>query len=106
MLKRTHRLHEINESLIGQTIIINGWVDRIRNLGGIIFVWVRDRYGMVQVVFEPDTEPYEVAQTLAGEYVVGIAGLVRERPKDAKNVELVSGNIGNLILGESLFNRI
>jgi|UniRef100_A0A7V3VSB6 aspartyl-tRNA synthetase len=100
MLKRTHRLHEINESLIGQTIIINGWVDRIRNLGGIIFVWVRDRYGMVQVVFEPDTEPYEVAQTLAGEYVVGIAGLVRERPKDAKNVELVSGNI------ELLANKI
>lgn len=93
MLKRTLRLHELNESMIGKTVVINGWVDRIRNLGGIIFVWVRDRYGIVQVLFEPETASYKVAESLSGEYVIGVEGMVRERPKDAKNVDLASGNI-------------
>ncbi len=93
MLKRTHRLHELNESLIDKTVVINGWVDRIRNLGGIIFVWIRDRYGVVQVLFQPDTPAYEIAKNLSGEYVIGVEGIVRERPKDAKNVDLASGNI-------------
>jgi aspartyl-tRNA synthetase len=93
MLKRNYRLHELNESLIDKTVIINGWVDRVRNLGGIIFVWVRDRYGIVQVLFEPETPAYEIAKKLSGEYVVGIEGIVRERPKDAQNVDLASGNI-------------
>ncbi len=93
MLKRTHRLHELNKSLTDKTVVINGWVDRIRNLGGIIFVWVRDRYGIVQVLFEPGTPAYETAKTLSGEYVIGVEGIVRERPKDAKNVDLASGDI-------------
>lgn len=93
MLKRTHRLHELNESLVNKTVVINGWVDRIRNLGGIIFVWVRDRYGIVQILFEPDTTAYEIAKKLSGEYVIGVEGIVRERPKDAKNADLASGSI-------------
>ncbi|MGC8544587.1 aspartate--tRNA ligase [Athalassotoga sp.] len=93
MLKRNYRLHELNESLIDKTVIINGWVDRVRNLGGIIFVWVRDRYGIVQVLFEPETPAYEIAKKLSGEYVIGVEGVVRERPKDAKNIDLASGNI-------------
>ncbi len=93
MLKRTHRLHELNKSLTDKTVVINGWVDRIRNLGGIIFVWVRDRYGIVQVLFEPGTQAYETAKVLSGEYVIGVEGIVRERPKDAKNVDLASGDI-------------
>ncbi len=100
MLKRTHRLHEINESLIGKNVIINGWVDRVRNLGGIIFVWVRDRYGIIQVIFEPNTAPYEVAKKLGGEYVIGVKGIVRDRPANAKNSELISGNFE--ILAEAI----
>ncbi len=99
MLKRTHRLHEIEASLVGKTITVNGWVDRVRNLGGIIFVWVRDRYGLVQVVFDPESSVYESAKTLSGEYVVGIRGIVRERPEEARNKDLATGNF-EILAGE------
>ncbi|BBJ28461.1 aspartate--tRNA ligase [Athalassotoga saccharophila] len=93
MLKRTHRIHELNNSLIGKEVIVNGWVDRIRNLGGIIFVWVRDRYGIVQVLFEPESPTYEIAKKLSAEYVVGVKGILRERPREAKNADLASGDL-------------
>lgn len=93
MLKRTHRLHELNDSLIGKQVVVNGWVDRVRDLGGIIFVWVRDRYGIVQILFEPSSSAYEAAKKLSVEYVIGVRGIVRERPKDAVNLDLASGGI-------------
>ncbi len=93
MLKRTHRIHELNNSLIGKEVIVNGWVDRIRDLGGIIFVWIRDRYGIVQVLFEPGSSTYEIAKKLSLEYVVGVKGILRERPREAKNLDLVSGEL-------------
>ncbi|HEU23990.1 MAG: aspartate--tRNA ligase [Mesoaciditoga sp.] len=93
MLKRTHRIHELNDSLKGKEVIINGWVDRVRDLGGIIFVWVRDRYGIIQVLFEPGSHAYEIAKKLSVEYVIGVKGTLRERPKDAKNLDLASGDL-------------
>jgi aspartyl-tRNA synthetase len=93
MLKRTHKLNEVNISTVGKEIVVNGWVDRIRNLGGIIFMWIRDRYGIVQVVFDPNEEAYSQAEKISIEYVVGIKGMVRERPEDAKNPELESGEV-------------
>ncbi len=100
MLKRTQRLNEIDDSLIGKTVIINGWVDRMRNLGGIVFLWIRDRYGLVQVVFDPQKPVYEYVKNLSNEYVVAVKGIVRERPKEAKNPNLESGNVE--ILAEEL----
>ncbi|MGC9139378.1 aspartate--tRNA ligase [Athalassotoga sp.] len=93
MLKRTHRINELNDSLKGKEVIINGWVDRVRDLGGIIFVWVRDRYGIIQVLFEPGSHAYEIAKKLSVEYVIGVKGTLRERPKDAKNLDLASGDL-------------
>ncbi len=93
MLKRTHKINEINSSVVGEEVTINGWVDRIRNLGGIIFMWIRDRYGIVQVVFDPSSDVYTEAENIGGEYVLGIRGKVRERPQNAKNPELVTGEV-------------
>ncbi len=93
MLKRTHKLNEINDSTIEESVIINGWVDRIRNLGGIIFMWIRDRYGLVQVVFDPNESVYEQSKNISAEYVVAIKGIVRKRPQEARNPKLVSGNV-------------
>ncbi len=93
MLKRTHKLNEININTIGKEVIINGWVDRIRNLGGIIFMWIRDRYGVVQIVFDPNEDVYTEAEKISIEYVVGIKGIVRERPAEAKNENLESGEV-------------
>ncbi len=93
MLKRTHKLNEINVDKIGEEVTINGWVDRIRNLGGIIFMWIRDRYGLVQVVFDPNESVYTKATAVSIEYVVGIKGVVRERPDEAKNKNLASGEV-------------
>ena len=100
MLKRTHKLDEIDDSLIGEKVIINGWIDRMRNLGGIVFSWIRDRYGLVQVVFDPQKAVYEKVKRLSNEYVVAIEGIVRARPEDAKNPKLKSGNVE--ILAEEL----
>lgn len=100
MLKRTHRLNEINDSLIGEVVIINGWVDRMRDLGGIVFSWIRDRYGLVQVVFDPQKPVYKSAESLSNEYVVAVKGIVRKRPKGAENPNLESGNVE--ILAEEL----
>jgi len=100
VLKRTHKLNEINDSLIGEVVIINGWVDRMRDLGGIVFSWIRDRYGLVQVVFEPQKPVYKSVENLSNEYVVAVKGVVRERPEAAKNPKLKSGNVE--ILAEEL----
>ena len=93
MLKRTHKLSEINDSTIGKSVIVNGWVDRIRNLGGIIFMWIRDRYGLVQVVFDPNESIYEQCKSISAEYVVAIKGIVHKRPEDAINSKLASGSV-------------
>jgi len=90
---RTHTCGEIREQNVGEKVILNGWVDRRRDLGGLIFIWLRDRYGITQVVFEPDInkEAYELAKKLRSEFVVSVEGKVRKRPEDAVNKELETG---------------
>jgi aspartyl-tRNA synthetase len=92
---RTHTCGELRINNIGNKVVLNGWVDRCRDLGGLIFIWLRDRYGITQVVFEPDTnkDAYELAKKLRNEFVVSIEGVVRKRPDDAINKELVTGKI-------------
>jgi len=90
---RTHTCGELREQNIGEKVILNGWVDRRRDLGGLIFIWLRDRYGITQVVFEPDInkEAYELAKKLRNEFVISVEGKVRKRPEDAVNMELETG---------------
>ena len=99
---RTHTCGELREKNVSDKVILNGWVDRRRDLGGLIFIWLRDRYGITQVVFEPDInkDSYELAKKLRSEFVISVEGKVRKRPEDAINNELETGNID--VLAEQL----
>jgi len=89
---RTHRCGDVTEGLIGEEVKLAGWAGRIRDLGGVVFVDLRDRYGIVQVVFE-DGEPLETAKKFKLESVLGITGLVRRRPADMVNPNKATGAI-------------
>ncbi|MGB5288921.1 MAG: aspartate--tRNA ligase [Ignavibacteriaceae bacterium] len=92
---RTQNCGELREKNVGKRVVLNGWVDRRRDLGGMIFIWLRDRYGITQIVFELDInkDAYELAKKLRNEFVVSIEGIVRKRPSDAINEELGTGKI-------------
>ena len=84
----------IDKQCLGKTVTLCGWVHRRRDHGGIIFVDLRDREGLVQVVFDPDHGPaFQIAESLRGEYVVRVTGTVRPRPEGTVNAGLVSGEI-------------
>jgi len=87
---RSHRCGQINENLVGQDVKVAGWASRIRDLGGVVFVGLRDRYGLVQVVCE-DGEPLEMAKSFKLESVLGVSGTVRRRPDDMVNPDMATG---------------
>ncbi len=95
MLKRTVTCGELRKQHSGQTVVLNGWVNRRRDLGGLIFADLRDRYGMTQVVFDPEQgkELLTAAHKLGAEYVIAVRGLVRNRPDEAVNTEMLTGDI-------------
>lgn len=99
---RTHTCGELREKNVGENVILNGWVDRRRDLGGLIFIWIRDRYGITQVVFEPEInkEAYELAKNLRNEFVISVEGKVRTRPDDAVNKDMETGTVD--VLAEKL----
>ncbi|WP_126453606.1 aspartate--tRNA ligase [Sulfuriflexus mobilis] len=98
---RTHYCGHVNESLIDSTVELCGWVHRRRDHGGVIFIDLRDREGLVQVVIDPDTEAaFASAETARSEYVLRIKGLVRHRPEGTVNEDLASGKIE--VLGKEL----
>lgn len=93
LLKRTHMCGTLTIETEGTEVVLNGWVAKQRNLGGLIFVDLRDKTGIVQVIFD-DTIPEELfalADSLRSEYVVGVKGVVRER--SSKNPNLTTGDI-------------
>ncbi|GKV65754.1 MULTISPECIES: aspartate--tRNA ligase [unclassified Sporosarcina] len=94
-MKRTHYCGNLTEQQIGQEVTLQGWVQKRRDLGGLIFIDVRDRAGIVQTVFNPDIskEALEIAETLRNEYVIEIKGLVIEREERTKNKNLKTGAI-------------
>ena len=98
---RSHYCGLINDSLIDQTITLCGWVDRRRDHGGVIFLDLRDREGVVQVVFDPDTEEhFQRADSVRSEYVLCITGRVRARSAETVNPNMASGGIE--VLGKTL----
>ena len=76
---------------LGEVITLNGWVAKIRNLGGVIFIDLRDREGIIQLVIRPEDDCYEIANTLKNEYVIGITGKILKR--ENKNPNLKTGDI-------------
>jgi aspartyl-tRNA synthetase len=91
---RTNYCGEIGESLIGRTIEVAGWVHRRRDHGGVIFVDLRDRSGLLQVVFDPDkAEAFALAQHLGREFVIQVLGKLRARPAGTANPGLLSGQV-------------
>ncbi|HYF98192.1 MAG TPA: aspartate--tRNA ligase, partial [Coxiellaceae bacterium] len=91
---RSHYSHEISPKLIGQNVTVCGWVHRRRDHGGLIFIDLRDRDSMVQVVCDPlHQQAFDIAQSLRNEYVVKISGKVRHRPEGTVNPNLISGEV-------------
>ncbi|MBN1256970.1 MAG: aspartate--tRNA ligase [Planctomycetes bacterium] len=94
-MKRTHTCGELRASDIDSTITLCGWVQNRRDHGGVLFIDLRDRYGLTQVVFDPDevAEYMEQAQALRAEWVVQIVGRVRPRPEGTVNPKMATGEI-------------
>lgn len=105
--KRTHTCGELRSSQIGQTVTLTGWVDTRRDLGGVIFIDLRDRYGKTQVVFNPKNhhDAHELAKDLRSEYVISVTGMVEKRPAGTDNPKLPTGEIDVLVNELSILNK-
>ena len=102
---RSHYCGKVTEELIDQEVTLCGWVNRRRDHGGVIFIDLRDREGLVQVVFDPDrAEIFEIAEQVRNEYVLRMTGRVRLRPEGTANPELTSGKIEILGLDLEVLN--
>ena len=95
---RSHYCGEVNRSAVGREVTVAGWVHRRRDHGGVIFIDLRDREGLLQVVFDPDrAEMFAEAERLRSEYVLQVEGRVRERPAGTVNPSLASGEVELLV---------
>ncbi len=98
---RTHYCGEIGEGEIGQVVTVAGWAHRRRDHGGVIFIDLRDRAGLIQLVFDPDAaEMFAQAERVRNEFVLEVTGLVRARPAGTQNPHLKSGQVE--LLGQKL----
>lgn len=103
---RTDYCGKINASYIGQEVTLCGWVNKRRDLGGLIFIDLRDREGLVQVVFDPDLpEVQALANTLRAEFCIKLTGLVRARPEGQINKQMNTGEVEILGTGLEIFNK-
>ena len=98
---RSHKCGELTTQNLGQTVALCGWVHRRRDHGGVIFIDLRDRAGLVQVVFDPDeATSFGIAESVRSEYVLRIEGIVRDRPAGTHNPNMTTGEIE--ILGKHI----
>ncbi len=106
-MKRTHTCSELRDTDIGQEVVLMGWVQHLRDHGGVIFVDLRDREGITQVVFNPVVSEavHEKAQEIRNEYVLGIKGKVAARPDDMLNPNMVTGAVEILVDELRIFSR-
>ncbi len=95
-MKRTHHCNEFRPAHIGQTVVLSGWVHSRRDLGGLIFIDIRDREGRTQTVFDPSDLPkelFERAAALRSECVITVTGKVRHRPEGTNNPKIATGEV-------------
>jgi aspartyl-tRNA synthetase len=103
---RSHYCGQVDEKLLGQEVTVAGWVHRRRDHGGVIFVDVRDREGLLQVVFDPDlAQVFQEAERLRNEFVIKVTGKVRARPAGTANAHLASGQVELLARELEVLNR-
>ena len=103
---RSHYCGQVEQSLIGEEVSVCGWVHRRRDHGGVIFVDLRDREGLLQVVFDPDRpEIFADAERIRGEYVLAVKGRVRERPEGMINPNMRTGHVEVLAHELQVLNR-
>jgi len=103
---RTHYCGQVGEALIGQVITVAGWAQRRRDHGGVIFVDLRDREGLLQIVFDPQpADVFAQAERVRNEYVLEVTGLVRARPSGTANANLKSGQVELLCKKLEILNR-
>src|SRR3954462_13015959 len=96
-MKRTHHCNELRPTNIGQTVTLSGWVHSRRDLGGLIFIDIRDREGRTQTVFDPSAmskELFDRAASLRSECVISVSGNVRHRPEGTNNSKIPPGGGG------------
>lgn len=106
--KRSMMCGEVQESSAGREVTLMGWVQRARNMGGIIFAWLRDRTGMVQVVFQQaslDETTYQLGESLRSEYVLAVRGTVAMRAKEAVNAQMKTGAVEVLVTEARILNK-
>ena len=102
---RTHYCGDLNSAHIGQDVVVTGWVNRRRDHGGVIFIDLRDREGVLQVVFDPDDAAmFSIAERVRNEYVLKVSGKVRSRPEGTVNKEMKTGEIELLGLQVEILN--
>ncbi len=106
-IRRTHHCNQLGKSDLGARVVLMGWVLRRRDHGGVIFVDLRDREGITQVVFNPvhNADVHEKAHSIRNEYVIAIAGHVENRPDGMTNPNLVTGEIEILVDELKILNR-
>jgi aspartyl-tRNA synthetase len=104
-MMRSHYCGHVTEALTGQSVTVSGWVHRRRDHGGVIFIDLRDREGLLQCVFDPDTkDAFGLAEKLRSEFVVKITGKVRPRPAGTENANLPTGKIEVLAQSAEVLN--
>ncbi len=105
-LKRTHRCNELGTDHLEMEVVLMGWVLRRRDHGGVIFIDLRDRWGITQVVFNPEINPevHAKAHALRNEWVIGIRGRVTRRPAEMENPKLKTGAVEVLVSELTVFN--
>ena len=104
-LKRTHYCGELRMKNIDEEVVLMGWVQKKRNLGGLVFVDLRDRSGICQIIFDTDIseEAFKTAEKLGSEYVLAVCGKVRER--ESKNPNMETGDIEIIASSIKVLNK-
>jgi aspartyl-tRNA synthetase len=107
MKMRTHRCGELTKAHVGQTVVLNGWVHGRRDHGTVMFIDLRDRQGITQVVFnaERNQAAHQQAHALRGEYVISVRGVVARRPEGSENPDLVTGEIEVTVESAEILNE-
>src|ERR1700682_3707632 len=104
--RRTHHCGALRDKNIGSLVTLSGWVNRRRDHGGLIFIDLRDRFGLTQVVFNPQTAPeaHQVGSDVRNEYVLQVKGTVGKRPSGQENHGLATGEIEVYVTDAQILN--